>query len=117
MAPRECAASNARYRARARAMPSAARAKRRCDRTRSRGPPFSALRARRSGGQRGDVDPPPFAPAALCQLDELHAFRALAQRPLAGRAFDDMADEQIPLALDAVVVGNRVGHELPTVVE
>ena len=59
-------------------------------------------------GERRNVDPAPVLPRRQRALDELHALRALAQRPPERRVRDDVADEELPLRLEAVVVRRRV---------
>src|SRR5687768_14373423 len=63
--------------------------------------------------ERGHVDPAPLLPALQRGLDELHALGALGQGPLVGRVFGHVADEGLPLQLEAVVVALAVGHVLP----
>src|SRR6185295_9253702 len=67
--------------------------------------------------ERGDVDPAPLLPARERRLDELDALGAFLERPLVGSGIDDVADEVLPLDLEAVVVDLRVGNRLPLVVE
>jgi hypothetical protein len=57
-----------------------------------------------SSGQRRHVDPAPLLPALQRGLDQLHALGAFGQRPAVGRVFDHVADEGLPLDLEAVVV-------------
>src|SRR5690349_4864616 len=75
------------------------------------------IAAPRSQGQRRHVDPATVLPRRERGLDELHALRTLGQRELPGRVLHDVADELLPLDLEAVVPGLRVGHELPLVEE
>src|ERR1700730_17899471 len=63
--------------------------------------------------QRRDVDPTPLLPAAQPRLRELHAFGAFEQRPFEWRVLEQVADEHLPLGLEAVLVGRRVGHLAP----
>src|SRR4029079_1901634 len=63
--------------------------------------------------QRRDVDPAPFFPALGRALHQLQPFRAFAQRVFVWRVFGDVADEHLPLHLEAVVEGREVGHRLP----
>src|SRR4051794_32267689 len=71
----------------------------------------------RSCGQFRYVHPPTLLPALLRELHQLHALGAFAQRPLERRIVDDVADEVLPLHLESIVVIDRVGYELPSVVE
>src|SRR5262250_2171571 len=54
--------------------------------------------------QLGDVDPAPLLPAPEPGLGELHALGAFEQRPFERRALVEMADEDLPFRLEAVVV-------------
>src|SRR5437763_16069115 len=67
--------------------------------------------------ERRHVDPAPRLPALERRLDELHALGAFAERPLVRLVVDDVADEVLPLDLEAVVVELRVGDVLPLVEE
>src|SRR5664279_2342919 len=67
--------------------------------------------------ERWHVDPAPLAPALQRRLDQLHAFRAFGERPAIGRVPDDVADEMLPLDLEAVVVALDVGNLLPLLQE
>ncbi len=60
-----------------------------------------------------DVDPAPLLPALETGLGELHALGTFQQRPFERRAFVEMADEHLPLGLEAVVVGGAVRHLAP----
>src|SRR4029077_16789708 len=66
--------------------------------------------ARASHLQRGDVDPAPLLPAPYPRLRKLHAVGALEQRPFERSVLKEMAEENLPLRLEAVVVGGHVGH-------
>src|SRR5450631_301504 len=59
--------------------------------------------------ERRDVDPAPLAPALQRRFDQLHALGALGERPAIGRVLGDVADEMLPLDLEAVVVALEVG--------
>ena len=63
------------------------------------------------------VDPAPLFPALQRRLDQLHALGAFRQGPAIGLVLDHVADEMLPLDLEAVVVDLRVGHFLPLVEE
>src|SRR2546425_10908890 len=54
--------------------------------------------------QRRDVDPAPLLPAPEPGLGELHALGAFDERPFERRALEQMADEDLPFSLEAVVV-------------
>src|SRR6185312_17568366 len=63
--------------------------------------------------ERLDVDPAPLLPARERRLDELDALGALDEVPLVRRVLDDVADEVLPLDLEAVVVRRRIRNVLP----
>src|SRR5258708_3287403 len=63
------------------------------------------------------VDPAALLPALMRALDELHALGALDQGVREGRVLDDVADEHLPLGLEAVLVRDIVRHLLPSVVK
>src|SRR6185369_9543279 len=69
----------------------------------------------RSEGQGGNVDPAALFPALQCGLDQLDALGPFGQRPPIGFVLHHMADEMLPLDLEAVVVVLRVRHFLPLV--
>src|SRR6218665_35706 len=52
-----------------------------------------------------------------CGVDQLHALGAFGQGPRVGRVFGHMADEVLPLDLEAVVVWLRVRYFLPLLEE
>src|SRR5215472_14428204 len=54
--------------------------------------------------QRRDVDPAALLPALESGLGELHALGAFGERPFERRALVEMADEDLPFGLEAVVV-------------
>src|SRR6478672_42141 len=58
--------------------------------------------------QRGDVDEAALLPRLQRGLDQLHALGTFGQRPLVRRVLDHVADEVLPLDLEAVVVDLRV---------
>src|SRR5260370_38203619 len=62
--------------------------------------------------QLRNVDPAALFPALVRALDELHALGALDQPVREGRVLDDVADEHLPLGLEAVLVGYVVRHLL-----
>src|SRR5689334_3413208 len=57
-----------------------------------------------SDRERGHVDPAPLLPARERRLDELHALGAFLERPSVRRVLGDVADERLPLQLEAVLV-------------
>src|SRR5215813_10685868 len=63
------------------------------------------------------VDPAPLLPACERAFDKLHALRPLEQVPAVGGIPDDVANEGLPLQLEAVVEGLRLRHRLPALVE
>src|SRR6185369_10333444 len=67
--------------------------------------------------KRRQIDPAPLLPAGKRRFDELDALGAFLERPLVGCGVDDVADEVLPLDLEAVVVRLRIGNDLPLVVE
>src|SRR5215208_5900103 len=67
--------------------------------------------------QLRQVDPAAFLPARERRLDQLHALGAFLERPLVRRVLDHVADERLPLDLEAVLVDLAVGNLLPLVVE
>src|SRR6266567_6810825 len=70
-----------------------------------------------SGHDRGDVDPAPLFPALQRAFGKLHALDAFEQRELVGRILVDVADEHLPLLLEAVVVADVVRQLLPIAIE
>src|SRR5437870_6777697 len=54
--------------------------------------------------QLRNVDPAPLLPAPEPGLGELHALGAFEERPFERRALVEMADEDLPFGLEAVVV-------------
>src|SRR5690242_19847319 len=73
--------------------------------------------ARSSDVELRHVEPAPLGPALQAQLGELHARGALGEIMLPRRAGDDVADEVLPLDLEAVVVGDVLRQLLPLVEE
>src|SRR5690349_21187213 len=63
------------------------------------------------------VDPAALLPALQRAFDELDALRALDQRVRVGGILDDVADEHLPLRLEAVVVDGVVRHRHPGLAE
>src|SRR5947209_13577524 len=59
---------------------------------------------------RSDVDPAPLLPALQRAFRELHALGAFQQRVFVRRFLADVADEHLPLLLEAVVVGRVLRH-------
>src|SRR5499427_8918585 len=67
--------------------------------------------------QRWHVEPAPFGPALQAELGELHALGSLGEVMLPRRAGDHVADEILPLDLEAVVVGDVLRQLFPLVGE
>src|SRR5262245_48184085 len=66
---------------------------------------------------RCDVDPAPLLPALQRAFGELYALGAFEQREFVRRVLVDVADEHLPLLLEAVVVHDIVRHLLPIAME
>jgi hypothetical protein len=67
--------------------------------------------------ERRHVDPAALGPAFESRFGELHALRAGDEVPRERRAVEQVADEELPLDLERVVVGRVRRHALPGVVE
>src|SRR6516225_4698159 len=66
---------------------------------------------------RRHVDPAALAPALQRAFGKLHALGAFQQRVFVGRAFADVANEQLPLLLETVVVGEIVRQLRPVAIK
>src|SRR5687767_5448190 len=71
------------------------------------------LRAGSAIRERRNVDPGAAAPALEPELRQLHALGALAERPRERRIGHDVAQEQLPLRLEPIVVTLLPGHRGP----
>src|SRR5258708_35157048 len=63
------------------------------------------------------MDPAALGPALHAELGQLHALRPLAQGPWKRRAIEEVADEQLPLGLERIVIDAVVGYLRPSRVE
>src|SRR5258708_16878649 len=63
------------------------------------------------------MDPAALGPALHAELGQLHALRPLAQGPWKRRAIEEVADEQLPLGLERIVIEVVVGYLRPSRVE
>src|SRR5687768_2684470 len=61
------------------------------------------------------IDPASFRPGLQSELRELHALRALQQAPGKRVALDDVAEKQLPLDLERVVIDTLIRHRWPAV--
>jgi len=64
-----------------------------------------------------EVNPPALAPGAEARLGKLHALGALAQRPAERLAERHVAQKQLPLDPEGIVIRAGVGHLGPSPME
>lgn len=58
-----------------------------------------------------NIHPAALFPAFKRGFDQLHTFGAFGQRPFVGLVFHHVADEVLPLDLEAIVVKSIAGWE------